>query len=163
MFYTKQKFIDKLKKLPYKEQMFYFAIFTWSSVAILTIPISIYVKDFASLFAGISSVITSLLLYIGYKKTKKLDLISLILLWSIAIIIFILNTLNHYDLDIVLTLFIPLLGSLTLNRKVLIQHGLLFTLALAIFILYGYINHPDYILFSNIAYFISFVTLYSQS
>ena len=134
-------------------------LYTYLLGSLFTFLLSWWEGDFVSVVIVFisASISIALIWYLNY--SNRAELVAIIWLWSASVPIFILVIVNHFKLEIVLALLIPLLAAMLLSRRMLLIHGSIFTSIFIIIILYGYTVHPEYIFFSNINVFSTFLTL----
>ena len=76
-----------------------------------------------------------------YYKYKDLEKMSLLLLWSIAFIIFSHVFINDFEKDIVYTLVLPMTAPILLSRKKLLFHGSIYLVMTLSVVIYGFITY----------------------
>jgi len=76
-----------------------------------------------------------------YNKNRDFEEMSLMLLWSIAFIIFSHVFINDFEKDIVYTLMLPMTAPILLSQKKLIFHGGVYLAITIAIVIYGFITH----------------------
>ena len=138
--------LKKIKDIYYKELFlygFYVSFIGLTSIAmIIDFAISNH-KD--ALVDFIAVAIASLSFYYYFFKLKNHELASIALFWITAGVVFLFVIQNAFDISIIFTLLIPLVGFILLSTPKAIFHiGIYFTL-LALIFSYGYVifeSHP---------------------
>ncbi len=133
--------LKNFQDLQYKE-LFLYIFFITLIVGTFSISIvSLFLKNYSSLAITGLSFLFGLFMIYRYKKNKNFEEMSLMLLWSVAFIIFAHVFINDFEKDIVYSLMLPMTAPILLSRKKLIFHGGLYLLITIIVVIYGFITH----------------------
>ena len=138
--------LKKIKDIYYKELFlygFYASFITLTSIAMLIDFLIDNKRD--ALVDCISVIIASLSFYNYLLKEKDFELASIALFWITAGVVFIFVIQNKFDISIIFTLLIPLVGFILLSTNKAIFHISTYFALLGLIFSYGYIifeKHP---------------------
>lgn len=126
------------QELEYKEFFLYIFFITLIIGTFSISIVSLFLKNYPSLTITALSFLFGLFMLYRYNKHKNFEEMSLMLLWSIAFIIFSHIFINDFEKDIIYTLVLPMTAPILLSRKKLIFHaGIYLSITIAI-IIYGF-------------------------
>ncbi len=138
--------LKKIKNIYYKELFlygFYLSFIVITTIAMIVDALIGNSKD--AFIDSIAVIIASLFLYFYLIKQKELQLASIALFWITSAVVFLFVIENEFDISIIFTLLIPLVGSILFSTKKALFHiGIYFAL-LALIFSYGYAlfdEHP---------------------
>jgi len=133
--------LKNFQDLQYKE-VFLYIFFITLILGTFTISIvSLLLKNYPSLLITGLSFLFGLFMLYRYNKNKNFEEMSLMLLWSVAFIIFSHVFINDFEKDIVYSLMLPMTAPILLSRKKLIFHGGIYLLITLVVVVYGFITH----------------------
>ena len=133
--------LKNFQDLQYKE-VFLYIFFITLILGTFTISIvSLFLKNYPSLLITGLSFLFGLFMLYRYNKNNNFEEMSLMLLWSVAFIIFSHVFINDFEKDIVYSLMLPMTAPILLSRKKLIFHGGIYLLITLVVVVYGFITH----------------------
>ena len=133
--------LNSLKDMQYKELFLTVFFFTFL-IGTFAISIVSYVLGHMTSFwvTSISFLFALFMIYI-YAKNRDTHKMSLMLLWSIAFIVFSHIFINHFNIDVVYILILPMTAPILLSRDDLRIHGTLYLLISLSILGYGFFTH----------------------
>jgi two-component sensor histidine kinase len=133
--------LKNFQDLQYKEFFLYIFFITLIIGTFIISIVSLFLKNYPSLaITGLSFLFGLFMLY-RYNKNKNFEEMSLMLLWSIAFIIFSHVFINDFEKDIVYSLMLPMTAPILLSRKKLIFHGGIYLFITLAVVIYGFMTH----------------------
>jgi len=130
--------LNKIKKLHYKDLFLYGFYGSYIGITSLATIIDIFIENYFDAFFDFISVLITIGSFIYYLKSHNRELASIILFWIASSVIFIFVVHNQFDISIIFTLLIPMVGFILLpTRKMLIHVGSYFVF-LGLIFAYGY-------------------------
>ena len=133
--------LKNFEDLPYKE-LFLYIFFITLIIGTFTISmVSLFLKNYPSLTITGVSFFFGLFMFYRYNKNRNFEEMSLMLLWTIAFIIFSHVFINDFEKDIVYSLMLPMTAPILLSRKKLIFHGGIYLLITLGVVVYGLMTH----------------------
>ena len=133
--------LKNFKNLPYKEFFLYIFFFTFIIGTFIISIVSLFLKNYESVYITGSSFFFGFFMLYRYYKYKDLEKMSLLLLWSIAFIIFSHVFINDFEKDIIYTLVLPMTAPILLSRKKLLFHGSIYLVMTLSVVIYGFITY----------------------
>ena len=138
--------LKKIKNIYYKELFLYGFYITFISLTSVAMVIDFLIDNHKDALVDLVSVlIASLSFYYYLIKFKNFELASIALFWITAGVVFLFVIQNEFDISIIFTLLIPLVGFILLSTSKAIFHIGIYFILLALIFSYGYIlfdNHP---------------------
>jgi len=133
--------LKNFKDIEYKE-LFLYIFFITLIIGTFSISIvSLLLKNYSSLAITALSFLFGLFMLYRYNKNRNFEEMSLMLLWSIAFIIFSHVFINDFEKDIVYTLMLPMIAPILLSQKKLVFHGGIYLSITLFIVIYGFITH----------------------
>ncbi len=135
-----------LEKIHYKELFLYGFYVTFIVLTLIATVIDSFLENYKdAIVDAIAVVIASFAFYFLLYKQKKIELASIALFWISSAIVFIFVIQNSFDIGVIFTLLLPLVGFILLSSKRVIIHIIIYFMLLAIIFSYGYAmfeKHP---------------------
>jgi len=137
--------IEKLKRLHHKELFLYGFYITFIVLTTVAMMVDFMIVNNQDAFVDAIGVLIAIAcFYIFIVKKKAFELASIALFWITAGVVFIFVIKNEFDIGIIFTVLLPLVGFILLTSKKVILHiGIYFLLLFLIFI-YGYMTYNEH-------------------
>ena len=132
--------LQNFKNLQYKEFFLYIFFFTYIIGTPLISIVSLVLENYVSASITIFAFLFGLFMLYQYFKHKNVEKISIMLLWSMSLIIFSHIFINFKN-DIVYILLLPMTAPILLSRKKLLFHGSIYLFITVSIIIYGFMTH----------------------
>jgi len=133
--------LKNFKELQYKELFLYIFFITLIMGTFSISIVSLFLKNYPSLLITGLSFLFGLFMIYRYNRNKDFNEMALMLLWSVALIIFSHVFINDFEKDIVYTLMLPMTAPILLSRKQLLFHGSIYLFITFCVVIYGFITH----------------------
>jgi len=150
--------LKKIKDIYYKELFLYGFYITFISLTFIAMIIDFFINNHRDAIVDFIAVsIASLSFYFYLIKNKNFDLASITLFWITAGVIFLFLIQNKFDISIIFTLLIPLVGFILLSTSKAIFHIGIYFIFLCIIFIYGYMLFDTHPLLYNVKHMSAYI------
>lgn len=138
--------LNKIKHIHYKDIFLYGFYGSYIAITSLAAVMDFFIGTYYDAAVDLVSVFIAIGAFAYYLKTRDRELASILLFWIAGSIVFMFVVHNHFNISIIFTLLLPMVGFILLStRKMMIHMGIYFFI-LAIIFGYGYSTHETHAL-----------------
>ena len=151
--------LEKIKHIHYKDLFLYGFYGSYIAITSLATLIDFFIGSYFAAIVDFISVLITIAAFVYYLKTRNREVASILLFWIASTVIFMFVLHSQFDISIIFTLLLPMVGFILLSTRKMMLHVGLYFFILALIFGYGYSIHETHPLLYNIrnmsAYFIA--------